>query len=320
MATDLALDVRSLEKRFGDVQAIDGLDLSIVSGEVHGLVGPNGAGKTTLLRILFGLVAPDAGSVQLLGGEIDDPGSGSADGVGGFVEEPRFYPYLTARRNLELMADLDGGGEDRIDEVLSTVRLQDRADRKVGGFSSGMRQRLGLAASLLRRPRLLLLDEPTVGLDPTGARDMLAIVRTLASDGVTVVVSSHNMAELEGVCDGLTVMREGRVVWHGSIERLRDESPAPAHRLETSDDVRATELAKQDPRLEIVADPGGWLTVSADRDALDAYVVALGTAGIAVRRLELLMTALESMFFSLTGERAEQSAPDREPDEVSASR
>ena len=320
MTTDLALDVCGLHKRFGDVQAVDGLDLSVAAGEVHGLVGANGAGKTTLLRILFGLVAPDAGTVTVLGRAEKDGGDGSTDEVGGFVEEPRFYPYLTARRNLELMADLDGGGQDRIAEVLVTVRLDDRADRKVGGFSSGMRQRLGLAASLLRRPRLLLLDEPTIGLDPSGARDMLAIVRTLAADCVTVVVSSHNMSELEGVCDGVTVMRDGHAVWHGSMERLREESPAPAHRLETSDDARATEVAKQDPRLEIVVDPGGWLTVSADRDALDAYVVTLGMAGIAVRRLELLMTALESMFFSLTGEHAEQAAAAREAGEVSASR
>src|SRR5262245_5722625 len=243
LTTDLALDIHGLQKTFGDVRAVDGMDLSVGVGRVHGLVGPNGAGKTTLLRILFGLVAPDAGTVTVLGREVDDAGERSTEGVGGFVEEPRFYPYLTARRNLELMADLDGGGSDRIDDVLTTVRLADRADRKVGGFSSGMRQRLGLAASLLRRPRVLLLDEPTVGLDPTGARDMLAIVKALAADGVTVVVSSHNMSELEGVCDGLTVMREGTVVWHGSIERLREESPAPAHRLETSDDTRAVELA-----------------------------------------------------------------------------
>jgi ABC-2 type transport system ATP-binding protein len=218
------------------------------------------------------------------------------------------------------MADLDGGGDERVEEVLSTVRLDDRADRKLGGFSSGMRQRLGLAASLLRRPRLLLLDEPTVGLDPTGARDMLTIVKTLASEGVTVLVSSHNMSELEGVCDGVTVMRDGRSVWHGSIERLHAESPAPAHRLETSDDARATELAQGEQRLEIVADPGGWLIVSADREVLDAYVVALGKAGIAVRRLDLLMTALESMFFSLTGERAEPAPATREADEISAGR
>src|SRR3954462_15014977 len=278
----LALDVRDLQKTFGDVRAIDGLDLSVDAGAVHGLVGPNGAGKTTLLRIVFGLVAPDVGTVPVLGTDVADAAERSADGVGGFVEEPRFYPYLPAGRNLELMADLDGGGDERIDDVLATVRLDDRADRKVGGFSSGMRQRLRLAASLLRSPRLLLLDEPTVGLDPSGARDMLAIVQTLASDGVTVIVSSHNMSELEGVCDGVTVMREGRAVWHGSMARLREESPAPAHRLETSDDVHATELAKNDGGLEVVADPGGWLTVSADRDVLDAYGVALGTARTAV--------------------------------------
>ncbi len=320
MTNDIALDVRGLQKTFGDVRAIDGLDLTVATGQVHGLVGPNGAGKTTLLRILFGLVAPDEGSVTVLGQQADHAEGPSTDGVGGFVEEPRFYPYLTAHRNLELMADLDGGGQERIDEVLQTVRRNDRADRKVGGFSSGMRQRLGLAASLLRKPRLLLLDEPTVGLDPAGARDMLAIVQTLASDGVTVVVSSHNMSELEGVCDGVTVIRDGRSVWHGSMERLRAESPAPAHRLETSDDERAMQLAKDDPRLEIVPDPGGWLTVSADREVLDDYVVALGRSGIAVRRLELLMTALESMFFSLTGERAERVSVDLQPDEISAGR
>src|SRR3954451_19706163 len=267
----LALDVRDLQKTFGDVRAIDGLDLSVDAGAVHGLVGPNGAGKTTLLRIVFGLVAPDVGTVSVLGTDVAEAAEGSADGVGGFVEEPRFYPYLTARRNLELMADLDGGGDERIDEVLATVRLDDRADRKVGGFSSGMRQRLRLAASLPPPPRILLLDEPTIGLDPVGARDMLSIVRTLAAGGVTVVLSSHNMSELEGVCDGVTVMRDGRAVWQGSMDRLREESPAPAHRLETSDDIRAAELAAEDPRLDVVVDPGGRLTVTADRDALDAY-------------------------------------------------
>src|SRR3954466_1620552 len=314
MTVDLPLGVRNLQKVVGDVRAIDGLDVDVAAGKVHGLVGPNGAGKTTLLRILFGLVAPDAGTVRVLGHEVDDARERAIAGVGGFVEEPRFYPYVTARRNLEFMAELDGGGDERIDEVLSTVRLADRADRKAGGFSSGMRQRLGLAASLLARPQLLLLAEPPTGLDPAGARDMLSIVKTLAADGVAVVVSSHNMAELEGVCDGVTVMREGRSVWHGSIDRLREESPAPAHRLETSDDGRPIELAKGEPGLEVVGGPGGWLTVSADRDVLDAYVVALGKAGIAIRRLDLTMTALESMFFSLTGEHAEQARADRRDD------
>ena len=308
-----AIEARGLVKHFGEVRAIDHLDLRVDGGAIHGLVGPNGAGKTTLLRILFGLVRPDDGAIVVLGRERDATEAEPMREVGGFVEEPRFYPYLTARRNLELMADLDGGGRERIDEVLELVHLEDRADRKVGGFSSGMRQRLGLAASLLRRPRLLLLDEPTVGLDPIGVREMLRLVRVLAAEGVTIVISSHNMTELEGVCDGVTVIADGTAVWHGSMERLRAESPAPAHRIETSDDPRAMQIADADPRVHAVMDPDGWLTVIAEQAALDAFVVELGTNGVAVRRLELLMTALESMFFSLTGVPASTPSPVEEP-------
>ncbi len=157
--------------------ALDGLDLTVESGRIHGLVGPNGAGKTTLLRVLFGLIRIDAGSVRILGRESAAQGEGIVAGVAGFVEEPRFYPYLTARKNLELLARLDGGvAAPRIDEVLEVVRLSERGGDKVGGFSSGMRQRLGFAAALLRPPRLLLLDEPTAGLDPAGAREMRDLV------------------------------------------------------------------------------------------------------------------------------------------------
>ena len=220
------------------MSALDGLDLQVESGHVHGLVGPNGAGKTTLLRALFGLIRLDGGSILLLGHEVAAPGSGAIPGVAGFVEEPRFYPYLGARRNLELLARLDGEvSPERIDEVLDVVRLSDRAGDKVGGFSSGMRQRLGFAASLLRPPRLLLLDEPTAGLDPAGAREMRDLVARLAADGTTVLLSSHDMNELDGLCDGVTVMRSGRSVWEGSMQRLRAEAPAPAHRLWTSDDA-----------------------------------------------------------------------------------
>jgi ABC-2 type transport system ATP-binding protein len=313
-----AIDAEGLVKRFDDVRALDGFDIRVEEGRIHGLVGPNGAGKTTLLRILFGLVARDEGSLTMLGREIDERGNAAAtDGVGGFVEEPRFYPYLSARRNLQLLSDLDGGGRDRVDEVLELVGLGDRAKRKVGGFSSGMRQRLGIAAALLREPRLLLLDEPTVGLDPAGVREMLQVVKDLAGHGVTALICSHNMTELEGVCDGVTVMTEGRSVWHGSMQRLRAEAPAPAHRLWTSADARATEIAEADPDVQVTQGADG-LTVQADRDALDAYVIALGRVGIAVRRLEFEMTSLESMFFALTGERPERPVSVTVPDEVGA--
>ena len=314
----IAVDVHGLTKSFGDVTALDDFEMRIAAGQVHGLVGPNGAGKTTLLRVLFGLVTPDAGSMTLLGRDWEADGQTTMAGVGGFVEDPRFYPYLSARRNLELLAELDGADPERIEETLELVRLSDRAGRKVGGFSSGMRQRLGLAASLLRSPRLLLLDEPTVGLDPVGVREVLSLVKGLAEDGVSVLISSHNMPELDGICDGVTVMKEGRSVWLGSMERLRAESPAPAHRLWTNADARAVEIAGTYPDIAAVPDPEGGLVVHADRGALDAYVVALGTDGVAVRRLELLMTALESMFFELTGVAVERPATRDQPDEIEA--
>jgi ABC-2 type transport system ATP-binding protein len=303
-----------LVKRFGDTSALDGLDLHVESARVHGLVGPNGAGKTTLLRVLFGLIRIDEGSVRILGREIAAQGEGIVAGVAGFVEEPRFYPYLSARRNLELLARLDGGvPAPRIDEVLEVVRLSERGRDKVGGFSSGMRQRLGFAAALLRPPRLLLLDEPTAGLDPAGAREMRDLVGRLASDGTTVLLSSHDMNELDGLCHAVTVVRSGRNVWEGSMERLRAEAPAPAHGLWTSDDARAAELARTVADVKALPDPDGWLTVEAGPEALDAYVIALGRAGIAVRRLELLTTALESLFFALAGTAVGDDSAARSP-------
>lgn len=313
--SSVAIDARGVVKSFGDVRALDGFDFSVEAGQIHGLVGPNGAGKTTLLRVLFGLVTPDEGSITLLGQDLGATGSTTMEGVAGFVEDPRFYPFLSARRNLNLLAALDGCDPRRVGAVLDLVGLTESAGRKVGGFSSGMRQRLGLAASLLRSPRLLLLDEPTIGLDPSGVREILSLVKALKADGVTALFSSHNMTVVEGVCDGVTVMREGTAVWNGSMERLRSESPSPAHRMWTSDDAGAMKIADSSPSITIVPDPDGWLTVTCDRDALDAYVVSLGRAGVAVRRLELLMTALESMFFALTGVRPDESAA--ETDQIS---
>jgi ABC-2 type transport system ATP-binding protein len=302
----IAIEATGLVKHFGDVRALDGFDMHVERGEVRALVGPNGAGKTTLLRVMFGLVAPDEGSIRMLGSEWTPLGSGNLKGVAGFVEDPRLHPYLSARRNLLLLARMDGVAPSRVDEVLRVVRLTDRAGHRVGSLSSGMRQRLGLAAALLRSPSVLLLDEPTVGLDPVGAKQVQHLLRALAAGGVTVLLSSHNMTELEGVCDSVTVMRSGRSVWEGSMARLRQEAPAPAHRLWTTDDGRALDVARADPRVRVVADPEGWLTVSAEPPDLERFVLSLGHADVAVRRLEPLMGALESMFLALTGSREER--------------
>jgi len=304
-----AVEAHGVVKCFGEVRAVDGVDLRVEPGQVRGLLGPNGAGKTTLLRVLFGLVRPDAGSIRLLGHPLEESNPKLPDGVGGFVEDPTFYPYLSARRNLGLLAQLDhAGAPDRIGEVIDLVGLTRSAARKVGTFSSGMRQRLGLAAALLRSPVLLLLDEPTIGLDPAGIREMRALIRRLASDGVAVLLSSHDMAEVDEVCDAVTIMSSGHVVWDGSVEQLRHEAPAPALRIRTSDDAKAHELASGLPGVAVGADLDGAMTVSGQDRDLDGYVLALARAGIAVRRLEMLAPPLESMFFKLTGSESEPVA------------
>jgi ABC-2 type transport system ATP-binding protein len=295
---------RGLVKRFEATTAVAGVDLVVSPGEVRGLLGPNGAGKTTLLRMLFGLIRPDAGSVQLLGRELSEFGTSALDGVSGFVEEPAFYPYLSGRANLRLLARLDGNTAtaEEIDHALARVDLHARAEDRVSVYSTGMRQRLGIAAALMRRPRVLLLDEPTSGLDPAGARAVAGLVQELAADGVAVLLSSHQIGELERVCTAYTVLRDGRVVWDGSATALEAQAPASAYALTTSDDDRALEIAGELPNVRAELAPGAGLTVAAQGEALDALVLRLGDARVIIRRLELLVSPLETMFFALTGD------------------
>ncbi|HYB31282.1 MAG TPA: ATP-binding cassette domain-containing protein [Solirubrobacteraceae bacterium] len=297
-----AVRAKGLVKRFGTTTAVDRVDLVIESGEVRGLLGPNGAGKTTLLRMLLGLIRPDEGIVELLGHALDHLGGDVLDGVGGFVEEPCFYPYLTGRANLMLLAKLDGqgAGGSEVDDALRRVGLDTRGGDRVGGYSTGMRQRLGLAAALLRRPRLLLLDEPTSGLDPAGARAVAALVRELVAEGVAVLLSSHQIGELEKVCDSYTVLRQGRVVWEGTATELEAQAPDSAYALFTSDDTQTLELAARVPRIRIQHAARGGLAVAARAEDMDELVGALADARVLIRRLELVVSPLESMFFALT--------------------
>ncbi|MGO9902412.1 MAG: ABC transporter ATP-binding protein [Solirubrobacteraceae bacterium] len=304
-----ALSVRGLSKRFESTCAVDGVDLDLEEGEVRGLLGPNGAGKTTLLRMLLGLVAPDAGSIELLGRPLRGPDGGLSEGVAGFVEEPCFYPYFSGRANLELLSELDGGvASARIDEALARVGLSGRTEERLSGYSTGMRQRLEIAASLLRRPRLLLLDEPTSGLDPAGARDVRALVHELARNGAAVLVSSHLIGEVHDACDSFTVLRRGTVVWSGTSAQLRAQAPQASYALSTSNDGRALELARNHGGVEVAPVDAGGLSLSVREGTLDAYVVALGADGVAIRRLEPLDNPLELMFFALTDETASARA------------
>jgi ABC-2 type transport system ATP-binding protein len=298
-----ALEARGLSKRFGQTQAVDGIDLELRRGEIRGLVGPNGAGKTTLLRLLLGLARPDAGTVNLLGAGLDRDDPRVPHGVAGFVEEPRFYPYLTVRRNLELLARLDGGDGGSVDEALERAGLATAANRRAGGLSTGMRQRLGLAAALIRSPSLLILDEPASGLDPAGVEELRALVVELGAAGTAILFSSHDMSEVEQLCESATIVVSGRARWDGALAELRAQAPPAAYRLRTSDDAAALRLAAA-ARVEVSATSDGELAVAAGETELDRYVLALAGAGIAVRRLEVERTPLESMYFTLTGSAA----------------
>ncbi|MFG3224604.1 ABC transporter ATP-binding protein [Kitasatospora sp. NPDC048194] len=312
--TQLAVRARGLTKCFGDVVALDDVGLDLAPGRIHGLAGPNGAGKTTLLGLLLGLAVADRGELRVLGRPVG-PALAAPHGVAGFVDGPGLYPALTARRNLAALAALHGpvARGRRIDDVLAEVGLTDVADDRVRGFSLGMRQRLGLAAALLTGPRLLVLDEPSNGLDPAGKRHVHRALRRLADDGVTVVLSSHRMDDLQALCDEVTILATGRVRFSGPLEKLAAESRELEHRLVTSDPQAARRVAAGAAGVRALAEPGprradGALVVRASGPALEELVTELVLAGIGVREVAPVVPPLEAAFLALTEQRQEGRA------------
>ncbi|CAA9472530.1 MAG: Efflux ABC transporter, ATP-binding protein [uncultured Solirubrobacteraceae bacterium] len=302
MSAAPAVEARALVKRYGRITAVDHVDLTVKAGDVYGYLGPNGAGKTTTLRMMLGLITPDAGTVKLFGRDPLVDGVRALDGVAGFVEAPRFYPYLNGRKNLELVAALDGGdAASRIDAALDTVELADRARDKVGGYSHGMRQRLGLAGALLRDPRLLILDEPATGLDPGGMRDMRLLIRRLADQGMTVLLSSHLMAEVEELCDRVVIISSGRVRYEGALDELI-ATTAGRYELRTTDDERAQQIAAAQRGIGDLERDARGLTFAAGERAATALSIALGEAGVGIAALVPRTATLEELFFRMTEE------------------
>ena len=315
MRSSPAVRARGVERFFGDVVALDGVDLDVEEGQVHGLVGPNGAGKTTLLGLLLGLAKADGGTLEILGSQVTGrqavPG-----GVAGFVDGPGLYPWLTARRNLDALASLRGYGAGGVAEALEQVGLSDVADDRVRGFSLGMRQRLGLAAALLTRPRLLVLDEPANGLDPAGKRQVHRVITGLAAEGTAVVLSSHRMDDLAAMCSEVTILNAGRTVFSGPLSKLATEAGALAYRLRASDPGAALRLATGTAGLRVLErdelgreDPEALL-VRGPTSALDDLVARLVGAGVALRELAPVVPPLEAAFLALT--EATPAQPDRE--------
>jgi len=301
-----AILARNVTKRYGELKAVDALDLEIQRGTLYGFLGPNGAGKTTTIRMVLGLIFPSGGEIEVL----DEPVFASATPhvlrrVGALVEEPGFWRYLTGRRNLECFARAAGPAADRrarlarIDEVLRLVDLSDAADKKVKAYSQGMRQRLGVALALLGEPDLLVLDEPTNGLDPQGMRDMRRLMRRLADEGTTVFVSSHLLAEVEAICDRVAVLAQGRLVAEGPPKDLRAGSELL--RIDVDDrNLAQTILSGLDGvRIEPRED-GASVTLRLAPPATPASVNdALVRGGVAVSALVPERATLEDVFIAL---------------------
>ncbi len=303
---DAVLKTSGLSKRYGSRWAVRELELSVPRGEVFGFLGPNGAGKTTTIRMMLGLVSPTSGSVSINGIDARRDPIGALSGVGAIVETPAFYGYLTGRQNLDVLGRISGGVKpSRADEVLELVGLLPRADDKVSGYSQGMRQRLGIAQALLAWPDIIVLDEPTNGLDPSGMREIRGLIRRLASEfGITVFLSSHLLYEVEAVCGRVAVINEGRLVAEGRVDELLKSETV---RL----DVRVSDTA----RARAVAEGLGLaegLTVSTDGVLgmqLPAKKVALVNrllveAGVDVYSLIPHSPSLEELFLDLTGGRS----------------
>jgi ABC-2 type transport system ATP-binding protein len=305
-----AIATRGLSKRYGDLAAVDQLDLTVEPGELYGFLGPNGAGKTTTIRMALGLIFPTAGRVEVLG-EAVTADRGPLARVGALVEEPAFWKFLSGRRNLEYLARAGGRGPDtrarlaRVDETLAVVGLAEAADKRVKAYSQGMRQRLGIALALLGRPELLILDEPTNGLDPSGMREIRMLLRTLADGGTTVFVSSHLLAEVEAICDRVGVMAHGRLVAEGPPGSLR--GAADRLRIEVDDVAVATATLAGFPAVTVAAPNGPMdgpspvsITVSLPDGVTPAELnAALVAAGVRVSALVPERSTLEDVFLTL---------------------
>jgi ABC-2 type transport system ATP-binding protein len=301
MSSPLALDVADLSKKYGDRMALSHANFEVPLGSICGFVGPNGSGKTTTIRMLLGLIKPTTGSGHVLGESITQPEK-YLPNVGAMIEGPAFYPALTGKQNLAVLAKLGGFATEPIQELLDLVDLGDRGDSKFKTYSLGMKQRLGIAAALLPNPKLLVLDEPTNGLDPAGIHEIRTLLRKLADSGTTVFVSSHLLSEIEMISDYLVMLRQGKVIFSGkTIDLLAAQKPVIIAKPENAKDLaRLCEIAsKLGERAVIKTDV---VEVSGDINFSSKLNKAAFDAGIILSSLTPVRPTLEDTFFEMTGE------------------
>jgi ABC-2 type transport system ATP-binding protein len=300
MSDDFVIETRDLGKRYGErIVAVNQLVMRVRRGEVYGFLGPNGAGKTTTLRMLLGLIRPTSGSALVLGSA---PGSSHGLArIGALIETPTFYPFLSGRDNLRVVARYAGVAESRIEPALAEVKLAGRADDRFRTYSLGMKQRLGIAAALLKDPELLILDEPTNGMDPAGMAEMRSFIRSLGRGTRTVLLSSHLMSEVEQICDRVGVISKGTLVGEGTVDELRGRETLwlRAEPLE-----QAERVVRVLRGVEHVARIDGGLRVAADATAAPTIARALVEAGVALDELRPERASLEEVFLELTEDAA----------------
>lgn len=295
------LKTKNLSKSFRGRKAVDGLDFEVSEREVFGFLGPNGAGKSTTIRLMLSLIKPEIGDVEIFGKSVSKFKNDALHGVGSLIEEPAFYRNLSAKRNLQLLTALEHVSRRRINEVLALVGLADRGDDKVKTYSHGMKQRLGIAQALLSEPKLLILDEPTTGLDPRGMKEVREMIVSFAREGITIFLSSHLLHEIEQVCTSMAIINQGKMVITGKVDDLLGEQD-----LFTTE-IRARPLEKARTilnELEFVRNltvAGDTLKVAVSTRNLSAVNEALVGNGIRVSAL-IPRTSLEDYFLSLTSE------------------
>ena len=300
------LEIAGLQKTYrsrkGVRRALDGFDMVVEAGQVHGFLGPNGSGKTTTLRTLLGLIKPNGGRMAILGRPVPDDQPVVAGQVGAIVESPQFFGPFTARDTLSLLADAGGVDKRRVDDVLELVGLRDRAGDRVKTYSLGMKQRLAVASALLKNPRLLILDEPANGLDPGGIREMRSLMRTLAEAGMTVVLSSHILGEIQLICDSVTIISAGKRVAAGSVNDVlaQHRSTAVRVRVESGIDLLdVAEVLRGAGAPQVTLESDHLMVSGVDRPAWITWV--LSQRGVWVSELAPMAVDLESVFLELTG-------------------
>jgi ABC-2 type transport system ATP-binding protein len=307
----IVIRTHDLTKRFKKLTAVENLTMEVYQGEVFGFLGPNGAGKTTTISMLLGLLRPTAGSAEVLGYDIRQQPAQALQRVGALVEAA-FYPYLSARDNLWVMAQMSGAGgdKDRIDQVLELVGLAKRADDKFKTFSTGMKQRLGLGAALIHDPELLILDEPTGGLDPAGMLEIRQLIRRLArEEGKTVFLSSHLLHEVEQVCDRVLVLDHGQAIATGRVDEILLQEGQIQVRV--AELARAGEVLRGLEWVEAVWDRDGALYVDAPADRAADITAALAAEGLYLHGLKVTERSLESFFLDVTGNSGTRSEKSR---------